>query len=81
MGTRPGDIMIISIQSDSHEAIFELYAELSGNVPASAYMVSVDGDTLFIHMSDDSFTDQKVLINEIKQFMRDNSFNYKMEIK
>ena len=81
MGSRTGSIMIISIQCENKNAIFTLYSEMTSDMPNSAYRISVNENTLEIYMNDNSLEQQKVVVNQVKQFMRDNEFNYTMEIK
>ncbi len=81
MGSRTGSIMIISIQSESEKAIFDLYASISKSSYMGVHRISVDSRMILIHMSDNSLTEQKIIINEVKQFMRDNEVKYTMEIK
>ena len=81
MGSWTGSIMIIKIQCEDKKAIFLLYSDITYGMTTEAYQVSVNEYTLEVHIADDNLEKQKIVANQIKQFMRDNEINYKMEIK
>ncbi len=73
--------MTISVQCEYEKNTAALYAEMSNLIPAGVHRIRVMSDTISIYMSDNNFSGQKIIVNQIKQFMRDNSYNYTMEMK
>ncbi len=73
--------MIICIQSKAEKAIFDLYSSISKASYSSIHRIAVESDIIRIYMGDSSLSEQKIIVNQVKQFMRDNSYNYTMELK
>ncbi len=73
--------MKVSILCELEKSVLRLYTEVVKDMPSGVYSVSVSKKTMLLYMKEDDFSTQKIVINQIKQFMRDNSYNYEMEIK
>ena len=81
MGSRTGSIMVISIECEGKDNIFILYSNITSSMPEGINRISVNQLILEIYMDDGSITQQKVVINQVKQFMRDEEIKYTMEIR
>ena len=73
--------MILSIECEDKNSIFVLYSEMTSSLIEGINRISVSEHVLEIYMHDDSIAQQKIVINQIKQFMRDEEIKYTMEIK
>ena len=81
MGSRTGSVMIISIWCEEKEGIFTLYSNITSSMPGGENRISVNESTLDIYLNDNSVEQQKIIVNQIKQFMRDKEIKYTMEMK
>ena len=73
--------MVISIECEGKDNIFILYSNITSSMPEGINRISVNQLILEIYMDDGSITQQKVVINQVKQFMRDEEIKYTMEIR
>lgn len=73
--------MIIEIECDSPVEINSLYGDMSKVSSKLAYRIGVINNVMEIHINDENLSDQKIIVNNIKQYMRDTETNYTMEIK
>ena len=81
MGSRTGSIMVISIECEEKNDIFILYSDITSSLQDGVNRISVNHHILEIYLSDNSFEQQKVIVNQVKQFMRDNEIKYTMEMR
>ena len=81
MGSRTGSIMVISIECEEKNDIFILYSDITSSLQDGVNRISVNYHILEIYLSDNSFEQQKVIVNQVKQFMRDNEIKYTMEMR
>lgn len=81
MGSWTGSVMKIIIECENKKDANSLYSSVSKRGVSLNYMISVTGRVMELSLSDDSVGNQKLVVNHIKQFMRDNEINYTMEIK
>ncbi len=70
--------MKIVLTCDTNDTVDALYTMLV-NIGAQSG-IDVKEKTVVVDTKEDEISAQKILVNNIKQFMRDYSLNYKMEI-